>query len=401
VLAGRRGTLPLARSFAGAASDYWLSVFPCVNRELARWRELARSIPDLHLRELALATQRGERGNLEGAAAFAVLVPRERRGPVIRAAVGFQALYDYLDTLAEQPAEDPVEQAHRLHQALPAALDPRRSAPRAGAADGYLDALIAETRSAAACLPSWHAAADEAIAAAERMSGYQSLVHGGSGQSREALASWAQALAPPACGLSWWEAAAGAASSLGVFALLAAAAHSGFARWEAAALHAAYFPWIGALHVLLDSLVDREADLDSGHLSLVAEYESPQQAAARLSVVAERAQAYAQQAGHGERHLLILGAMASFYLSRPAARAPQAREACAGVLASIGPAAAPAMAVLQARGMAQRVAASGRRAARIRYSKLKYLTFQLPASGREGDHQTWLAPPPPTRSRSS
>ncbi len=365
MLAPRRGTLPLARSFAGTARDYWLEVFPCVRRELARWRELARSIPDPRLRELALDTQRGERGNLEGAAAFAVLVARGRRAPVIRAAVGFQALYDYLDTLAEQPAEDPVAQARSLHESLLAALDPRRSVCPAGGTDEYLAALVAETRAAAASLPCWDAAAAEAIAAAERMAAYQSLVHGDTDRSRKELEAWAEALTPAGCEMTWWEAAAGAASSLGVFALLAAAARPGFGAEDAARLQAAYFPWIGALHVLLDSLVDRAADLGSGHFSLVAEYEGREEMAARLAAIADRAKACARQAGQGERHLLILGAMASFYLSSPAAGAPQARGAREAVLAALGPPAAPAMVLLRLRGAVPHLAATSRSALRI------------------------------------
>ncbi len=360
MLAGRRGTLPLARSFAGVACDYWLEVFPRVHRELARWRELAQRIPDPRLRELALETQRLERGNLEGAASFAVLVPHGRRGPVIRAAVCFQALYDYLDTLAEQPSEDPVEHARSLHEALPAALEPRPAACPPGAPDdGYVAALVAATRSAAASLPSWSLLAGEAVAAAEAMAVYQSLVHGDTARSRDRLACWSQALAP-GCGLRWWESAAGAASSLGVFALLAAAASPGLGAAEASALRAAYFPWIGALHVLLDSLVDREADLSTGHRSLVGEYESAEQMSARLAAIAEHAVACARQAPDGERHVLILGAMASFYLSRPAAGAAGARATREAVLAAVGPAAAPAMAVLRARSAAGRIAATRR-----------------------------------------
>ncbi len=205
----------------------------------------------------------------------------------------------------------------------------------------------------------------QAVAAAEGMAVYQSLVHGDTDRSRIGLEAWAGGLTPPGCGLSWWETAAGAASSLGVFALLAAAASPGVCAREAAALRALYFPWIGALHVLLDSLVDHEADLRSGHRSLVAEYESPEQMAGRLAAIARSAAACARRARHGERHALILGAMASFYLSRPAAGTPWARPAREGVLAAVGPPAAPAMALLRARRTAERLAAGGRSGASI------------------------------------
>jgi tetraprenyl-beta-curcumene synthase len=352
VLAGRRGHLPQAAAFAGAAYHYWLEVFPQVNRELGRWRARAEQIPDPSLRGLALTTQREERGNLEGAAAFAVLVPRMRRASVIRAAVSFQALYDYLDTLAEQPAGDRVGHARSLHLALRAALG---DTTVAGCEEqrqddgGYVAAMIAESRAALAALPSWPAVAGEALSATERMVAYQSLIHGGAAQSRHRLERWARRLTPPGSGLRWWETAAGAASSLGVFALLAAAGVPSLGCEEAAALTDAYFPWIGALHVLLDSLVDRAADLDSGHHSLVANYPGPEQMATRLGEIATRAHSAALGARQGERHALILAAMAGFYLSRPAARAPAAAPARERVLRALGAPAVPALAVLRIR----------------------------------------------------
>ena len=116
--------LALASAFAGTASRYWLGVFPLVGRELRHWHERARQIPDPVLRRLALLTQRVERGNLEGAAAYAVLVPRAYRARVVRAVVAFQTTYDYVDTLAEQPSADPVANGRQLHLALLSALDP-------------------------------------------------------------------------------------------------------------------------------------------------------------------------------------------------------------------------------------------------------------------------------------
>ena len=41
---------------------------------------------------------------------------------------------------------------------------------------------------------------------------------------------------------------------------------------ETDAMESAYFPWIGALHVLLDSLIDRAADAQTGQHSLVDHY---------------------------------------------------------------------------------------------------------------------------------
>ncbi len=344
-----------ANAFAGAAAVYWLEVFPQVKREVSRLRDLAARIPDPRLAQLALETQTRERGNLEGSAVFALLAPRALRAEVIRAAVAFQALYDFLDTLAELPVPDPVANGRSLHRALLAALDPSCPAvpylEHSGfAGDGrYVETLLQACHSALCALPSYPAIAWQAQQAAARMLAYQSFNHGHADPAREALRGWAHTLTPPGSGLEWWETAAGAASSLGVFALLAAAAQERSDDAQALAAAEAYFPWVGALHVLLDSLVDRDLDEVSGEHSLVDHYAGSAVAAERLGAIAAESARRLEQLAQGRRHGLILAAMAGFYLARPAARSPFAAPAAARVVAALGPAARPATAILRVR----------------------------------------------------
>lgn len=361
MVASARRRFAQANAFLAAAFGYWLEIFPEVAREVRRWRRTARAIPDPWLRELALQTQAQERGNLEGAAAFAVLVPRSHRRAVTRAAVAFQALYDYIDTLAEQPVPDPVAHGRVLHLALLAALDARR--PHAdyyahcptGQDGGYALSLIERCRAALATLPSYSAVRPAALTATRRMVDYQALNHAHE-PDHAALRAWALELTPAESGLRWWETAAGAASSLAVFALIAAAADPAVTPEQASAMEGAYFPWIGALHVLLDSLVDLDADLDSGDHSLVEHYGCPQEAAHRLAGIAERALGATGQVAQGARHATILAAMTSFYLSRPGALVPGALPATELVLATLGSLAMPAMAVLKVRNTLGRIA---------------------------------------------
>jgi hypothetical protein len=93
--------LALAGTFLLAALRYWLVVFPRTCIELRRWRRRAAQIGDPALRTAALAAL-GKRANIEGAAAFAAVMPARRRGKVVRALVAFQAIYNYVDLLAEQ-----------------------------------------------------------------------------------------------------------------------------------------------------------------------------------------------------------------------------------------------------------------------------------------------------------
>jgi tetraprenyl-beta-curcumene synthase len=361
VVAPSRSRLELASAFATAATRYWLGVFPQVGRELHHWHARAQAIPDPVLRRHALVTQREERGNLEGAAAFAVLVPRVHRAEVVRAAVAFQATYDYVDTLAEQPCADPSANGRQLHLALLSALDPEIEHPdyyefNSGDSDnGYIRNLIDTCRAAFGGLPSYPRVADGAIRAAERMVAYQSLNHGGGGEQHEALERWACAATPAGSGLMWWETAAGAASSLAVFALIAAAGQPRLSAAETAALEGAYFPWIGALHVLLDSLVDYGADVESGHHSLVEHYASVEEAGARLSAIAARAMQATELVPASIQHAMILAAMTSFYLSAPLAWTPGASAVSRQILDAVGILASPTMVVLRARRAARRL----------------------------------------------
>jgi tetraprenyl-beta-curcumene synthase len=338
------------------------------------------------LRHLALLTQRGERGNYEGAAAYAVLVPRAYRAHVVRAVVAFQTTYDFVDTLSEQQCADPVANGRQLHLALLTALDPDSDHPDyyehwPGSHDsGYIRQLVQACRDALRTLPSYGAVAEPVLRAASTIVAYQSLNHEQASDRPPALAEWGATVAPPDSGLRWWEAAAGGASSMTVFALIAAAAKPGLSVDETTATKDAYFPWISALHVLLDSLIDRTKDLEHGHHNLIDHYSSPAEVAHRLGWIATHAVRGAQSLPDGEHHALILAAMTSFYLSAPATATPSARPAAERVLEAMGGLAAPTMAVLRA----QR-AASSLLAARARLPfdyTLESQVLDFPLAGR-------------------
>ena len=118
------------------------------------------------------------------------------------------------------------------------------------------------------------------------------------------------------------ETAAAAGSSLGVHALIAAAAEKRLDAREAKLLEQAYFPWIGGLHSLLDNLIDKHEDEAAGHRSLV-EYYGPQRAAERMRWMAEQAVRLAAALPHSRRHTVVLAGMIGNYLSTPEAHSPE------------------------------------------------------------------------------
>ena len=354
-----RSQLAAGITFTIAAWRYWLGVFPCVRDELHHWRRRARVIPDYTLRQTALAVQHTKRGNIDGSAAFAVFAPQPHRPAVVRAQLSFQAIYDYADTLAEQPHPSPIDNARQLHRALPDALALAHAPTdyykhHAHREDGgYLPAIVGACRAALASLPAYPFVAQSAYRLAERIVCYQSLNLTEAQGGYHLLTRWAQQQTPRESGLRWWETAASAGSSLGIFALVASAARSTTDAYEAAAIEHAYFPWIGSLHSLLDSLIDQPEDAATKQHNLIQHYRSPGETAARLRLLADASTRHARTLPCGLQHTVILAGMASHYLCAAETRLPHAKLAKLEVLEGIGDLARPAMLVFRLRGVAR------------------------------------------------
>ncbi len=372
-----------AALFARAACTYWTDVFPRVGSELAHWRERARETPNPALRRQALEALE-KRGNMEGAAAFATFVPRKHRAAVVRATVAFQTAYNHLDTISERSGTIGPEEAQILHEPLLAALagvrpgtwsSRGRSAesghdherpihPPKKDADGYTQALVDACQAAASELPSYALVAPAAWRAAERVVSFQAFNR----HEREEIEHWGRAQTPPGEDLRWWETAASGGSSLGVHVMIAAAAEPGIDQAHVDALERAYFPWIGALHSMLDQLVDVEEDTRTGQPNLVELYGSATGAAERMALLAERALECACGLEPRHRHELIVAAMASFYLSAPEARTGEAAVVTQAVLDVFGSLVAPALVVFRARRGLRRFA-GGREVAQDQSSR--------------------------------
>jgi tetraprenyl-beta-curcumene synthase len=328
-----------------ALGVYLGGVVPQVRRELGRWQRDAAAIPDPVLRRHALAALEEKALNVEATAVFATLAPRSTRATAIRAMAALQIAIDYLDTLSEQPAAEPLRNGLQLHSALAAAVTPGAEPldwyrfHAQGDDGGYLDRLVAACQESLAALPSQRLTGAATERAARRCGEGQSHTHGAAarGDSRE-LEAWAsQQGAPPV--YRWWEVAAGASSSVAAQALIAAAADPRTGAAEAELIDAADFPSIGALTVRLDDLIDRDEDAAAGAHSYMAYYRDGEDAANRLDLIARLAHAGLSRLRHPHRHAAILAGVAGFYLSAREARAPYARPARQRLLEATGPSA--------------------------------------------------------------
>lgn len=355
-------TSGIEHAFAGtfllAAQRYWLTVFPQLRTELRGWRRRAWVIPDGTLRDVALQVQRSKASNIEGAAAFAAFAPGRHRRRVLRTQVCFQAIYDYVDSVAEDQTRAPMRNGRTLHLALRCALSlEQRTIDYYAHCDwredgGYIQALVYSCRTAMMTLPSCEAVRPATVACAHRIVAYQSLNLGARQGSQRGLARWSAARAPAGSDLRWWEVAASAGSSLGAFALMMIAAHQNAETVEAQAVAQTYFPWVGSLHSLLDSLVDEGEDLATGQPNLLSHYEDRDQAADRIAAIASEAARRTAELPRASWHVVVLGGMVGSYLSEPQAATDQAQRVARRVLEAVGGAARPALAVFRLRRLA-------------------------------------------------
>jgi tetraprenyl-beta-curcumene synthase len=280
-----------AREIGAAASTlfaYLTTVLPKVRREL---RQLG-PLPEEKVK------------NAEAVAVFATLAPGRRRGAVVRAIIALQVAIDLRD---ESEERDEVTKPERL------------------------DLLESRWCREAARLPAFEAVRPHLERAIERCEKGQRQTHRAA-EDPVSLQAWAEGLSNPS-EYRWWEVAAGASSSVAAHALLAAAASEGTSADDAAAIDAAYNPPIGALTVLLDDLVDREADRAAGEHNYLGYYESNAEVAERLGSIADRSEALIRALPHSERHRAILAGVAAFYLSSPQTAPPVRKR----LLSALGP----------------------------------------------------------------
>jgi tetraprenyl-beta-curcumene synthase len=345
----------LAAAFVGVLRRYWLGVFPHARKQIRYWRRRARLVEDPFLRAVAIEAQDAKSGNLECAAVYALFAPSRYRLTVTQSLVTFQAIYDYLDLLAEQPSTDLIANGNQLHQALLAAVTPDRplldyyAHSRHRDDGGYLREMIESCRTGFAGLPSSLAVGRALRTHVERMIMFQSLNHGDRNGTHDGFIEWARKQTPAHAELHWWEVAAAAGSSLPVLAAIAAAADPDLSQREADAIEDTYYPWIAALNTLLDSLVDQREDSAPGQNRLLDYYLDSAAAAQRIHMVAERANEGISALPRGPGHAVVLAAMIAYYLSNPEADAPQAKAASGLVMTAMGGLATPAMLTFRAR----------------------------------------------------
>ena len=275
---------------------------------------------------------------MEAITVFAILAPRRTRAGAIRAMAALQIAIDYLDSLGERPAADPLGDGLRQHAALTA---------EASRGNRYLDRLAAGYRREAARLPAHGAVAAALERAVARCGEGQAHTHAAGHGDRAGLETWAKELSAPGLPL------VGARRRRQLLGRRPRAdrrrRRPAYERRRGRVDRRRLFPSIGALTVLLDDLVDRAEDREAGAHNYLAYYGDPAEAADRLDLIAHRAHAAISGLRHPHRHAAILAGVAGFYLSAGEADAADARPTRDRLLRTAGPTVRPIVTAMRRR----------------------------------------------------
>ncbi|MEW6524332.1 MAG: tetraprenyl-beta-curcumene synthase family protein [Bacillota bacterium] len=300
-------------------------VLPEAARELARWELGALTCPEVRLRQQALASLERKRFHAQGASVYGALAGPHRHD-LVSITVALQTISDYLDNLCDRADVCDEHAFRRLHLAMTAALGPPGRCYD-GFYDaypyrddgGYLRGLVAECQYHAARLPSLEVVRSRAVRLLDLYSDLQVLKHLRPRERVGRLVAWHARRGRRYPGVAWHEFAAATGSTLGVFALLAAAARPGLDEAEAASIERTYFPVVCGLHILLDYLIDQEEDARHGDLNFCTFYTGPGQCQERLSWFVGEALKKVAGLPQREFHLTVIHGLLAVYLSDPKA----------------------------------------------------------------------------------
>jgi tetraprenyl-beta-curcumene synthase len=302
-----------------------------VEKELSVWRKVAASIPDEELQRQAVASLDKKRFHCQGGSVYALYTPLQGHR-MITFIVALQTISDYLDNLCDRVSNADEQSFAVLHGAMKSAVDasvpvddwyknyPYRE-------DGsYLDFLVRTSQRVITFLPGYRDVREDILHLVTLYSDLQVFKHLGLSVREEMLIRWFsrhQSLAPD---ISWWEFAAAAGSTLGVFALAAMAAGGNVSNEETELLLDCYFPWLCGLHILLDYFIDLDEDREHGDLNFVAYYPSPQAMEDGLVRFLDESLSRVEKLPRPAFHSTVIKGLLALYLSDPKAVHPARKK---------------------------------------------------------------------------
>lgn len=300
--------------------EYFRYVRPAVVSGLAPLKSLADRIPHPDLRQQALSSLNTKQFHCEGGGVFAG-PSRDAQGLLFQFLLPYQTLCDYLDTVTDRGPSTDSANLRQLHQSLLDAVRPGGEYQSYYALHphqndgGYAQALVGAARSALTKFPGFTVVQPAMERLVRLYIDLQVYKHGPPTEREPRLTDWHHQHADLAPGLAWWEFSAAAGSTLGLFALLNLAVDPHPDRHTVDAVWQLYFPWVGALHILLDYYVDQDEDAEGGDLNFVSYYASPQNAVRGIRRIFRETLVRAGALPDAAFHRYIAKGLLGFYLA--------------------------------------------------------------------------------------
>jgi tetraprenyl-beta-curcumene synthase len=295
-------------------------IVPSASTQLEAIRVRAAAIPDEALRREAIASVDGKAYHVAGACILATFLPDDAARRYVGIVAPLESIYDYLDNLCDRHPDVPIEAYPILHQAIADALDPTTE-PRdyyamgpSGDDGGYLRWLVTRSQDGIRNIDGYENLLPHFREAAELYAEMQTYKHYPGGEREARLIAWYERRGQ-GMDLEWQEFACAAGSQFQVYAplyeLLAGR------RGAIDAAYRAHFPATAALHVLLDSFIDRAEDREYGELCFAEVYPSQERLRERVACLAGRAKRGFLELPVPAEHRFVLRVMALFYLTHP------------------------------------------------------------------------------------
>lgn len=295
-------------------------VFPEVKASLGEWEKRAHSCPDENLRREALASIKAKKFHCLGGSFFA-LYPNVPTREVMDFIVAYQTISDYLDNLVDSLGIYDEEAFQQLHLAMTEALDGEGKCSDYYALypysqdGGYLESLVRFCQRSVLSLPAYEVVKTSMLQFARWYSLLQVTKHLDPALREEKISHWVAKEKDGYPEISQWEFAAATGSTLEIFALFALAFNPQLSIQDVAEHNRAYFPWIAGLHILLDYLIDREEDRETGQLNFVEYYANNERATERLSLFVLNSRKSAQKLPYSYFHKTLINGLLAMYLS--------------------------------------------------------------------------------------
>ncbi len=332
-------------NLAAMTTRIFLDVRPRVHHHLQAWTARAGAIPDPELRRQALLSIGTKSFHCEGGGIYALLAG-DAFEDAVRFIVAYQTISDYLDNLCDRSTSQDPEDFRALHESMPQALAPESDRTEwyrlHGERDdgGYLADLVETCRNALRRVPSYGAVAPALLRLSGLYGNLQVHKHVRLEERLPRLLAWFEANRNGVPELRWYEFAAATGSTLGIFCLVSSAFREGFSEAEAGRVEKALFPWVQALHILLDYLVDQEEDRQGGDLNFCTYYPGEEDLLERLSWLFGRAEEAVRGLPEAPFHRMIIRGLLGIYLAdRKVDRQARVRRMARKLVGMGGPAA--------------------------------------------------------------